>query len=243
MLVLILAAGESQRLRPLTAEIPKTLLKVGGRSMLERIVDAGRRCGLTQFRVVTGHGAAHVGAECARLQRESGAALEFSFTHIADYATCGNVCSFHAARDLFGSPFILINSDVVCDWRILEKLIAFEQPDALVIDDVKALGEEEMKVVVKSGRIRTIHKSVPVAEADGEYTGLLKLGASSGAALRACVQDTVDTAPGKYYEDALQCFIDRGGTLHKMSTGGLPAVEIDTPEDLAHAEAEVATWT
>ena len=243
MTVLILAAGESRRLRPLTSEIPKTLLEVGGRSMLDRIIDAAIACGLTRFVVVTGHGAEHVEAECARIRRGREEPIAFRFVRFAAYADRGNVCSFHAARDLFGTAFILINSDVVFDRRILANLIQAEEANTLVIDDTKSLGEEEMKVVVQDGRIRTIHKGVPLAAADGEYIGLLKIGTSAGPALHACVQHLVDMAPQNYYEDALQCFIDRGGALHTVSTGGLPSMEIDTPEDLAAARAEVARWS
>ena len=52
---MILAAGMAKRLRPLTDSMPKCLLKVGGRTLLERTVEAMRQAGISEFVVVTGY--------------------------------------------------------------------------------------------------------------------------------------------------------------------------------------------
>ena len=51
----ILAAGMAKRLRPLTDNKPKCLLRVGERTLLERTVDAMHLAGITEFVVVTGY--------------------------------------------------------------------------------------------------------------------------------------------------------------------------------------------
>ena len=55
MIGVILAAGMAKRLRPLTDERPKCLLKIGERTLLERTVDAMLAVGITEFVVVTGY--------------------------------------------------------------------------------------------------------------------------------------------------------------------------------------------
>jgi glucose-1-phosphate thymidylyltransferase len=50
---LILAAGYATRLRPLTDDFPKGLLPVGGRPMVDWIVDNIRRAGIDDIRLVT----------------------------------------------------------------------------------------------------------------------------------------------------------------------------------------------
>ena len=55
MIGVILAAGMAKRLRPLTDTKPKCLLEVGGRTLLQRIVDAMHQTGITEFVVVTGY--------------------------------------------------------------------------------------------------------------------------------------------------------------------------------------------
>ena len=53
MIGVILAAGMAKRLRPLTDTQPKCLLTVGGRTLLERTVEAMRQAGISEFVVVT----------------------------------------------------------------------------------------------------------------------------------------------------------------------------------------------
>ena len=55
MIGVILAAGMAKRLRPLTDECPKCLLKVGERTLLARTVDAMLDAGITELVVVTGY--------------------------------------------------------------------------------------------------------------------------------------------------------------------------------------------
>ena len=57
MRAVILAAGESRRLFEYTREIPKCLLDVGGRSILERQISSLREAGIEEITVVVGHGA------------------------------------------------------------------------------------------------------------------------------------------------------------------------------------------
>ena len=52
MIGVILAAGMAKRLRPLTDRMPKCLLKVGNRTLLERTIDAMAATGITEFVIV-----------------------------------------------------------------------------------------------------------------------------------------------------------------------------------------------
>ena len=46
MIAMILAAGRGERLRPLTESMPKALVEVRGRSLLERHLDAVKEAGV-----------------------------------------------------------------------------------------------------------------------------------------------------------------------------------------------------
>jgi choline kinase len=50
----IVAAGRAIRLHPLTEHFPKTLLKVGGMSLLERSVQSLQQIGIKRIAIVTG---------------------------------------------------------------------------------------------------------------------------------------------------------------------------------------------
>lgn len=55
MKAIILAAGEGKRLRPLTANTPKSLVSIWGKSLLARQLDQLKKFGLTDITVVTGY--------------------------------------------------------------------------------------------------------------------------------------------------------------------------------------------
>ena len=55
MIAVILAAGMASRLRPLTDDRPKCLLRVGSKCLLQRTVDAIVAAGIRRLVVVTGY--------------------------------------------------------------------------------------------------------------------------------------------------------------------------------------------
>ena len=55
MNVIIVSGGKGTRVRPLTNEIPKTMIEVYGKTVLESQIEIYRNCGITDITVVTGY--------------------------------------------------------------------------------------------------------------------------------------------------------------------------------------------
>jgi len=234
---IIMAAGTSQRLRPLTEDIPKTLLTLGEKSILEHILDAAVKSGLQHFDIVTGHG--HPAVEEAALDYTTRhPEVNINLIYNDKFDSAGNVVSMRAAEEVFDENFILINSDTIFHADILKRLVESEHENAMVIDDFKELGEEEMKVTIDADEnITRVHKSLNPKESHGEYIGVLKLSKNVKDRLLASLDKTIAHDNSLYYEDGIQQMIEDHGVLIKpISTMGLPAMEIDTHEDLADAE-------
>ena len=53
--VIILAAGQGERLRPLTKNLPKCMVNLFGKSILERQIDIFQKLGIDDISVVTGY--------------------------------------------------------------------------------------------------------------------------------------------------------------------------------------------
>ena len=68
--VIILGAGQGKRLLPLTAEVPKALLDIGGKPLVARQIEAFADCGLSEFVVIVGYAAAQMEQELARIARD-----------------------------------------------------------------------------------------------------------------------------------------------------------------------------
>jgi len=116
MKAMILAAGRGERMRPLTDQIPKPLLPVGGKPLivwhLERLARAGLR------EVVINH--AHLGAQIEAVLGDGarwGLSIRYSPEPEGALETAGGIAN---ALPLLGNdaPFLVINGDIHCDWDV-----------------------------------------------------------------------------------------------------------------------------
>ncbi len=228
----ILAAGRGSRLGRLTAERPKALLEVGGRSLVERQIEALRVAGLPSILLVTGFARERFAGLLAEDVRE---------VYNDRWASTNNLVTLASAGSALDNGFLLLNSDVLFDPAILHDLLTAPAPCLLAVDDRKPLAEEEMKVVLDGdGRLREIAKSIDPARARGEYIGLARFDAPGALRLRAVLRDLERSGrTGEWYESAIQ-ELAQGWEIRTCSTQGRAWIEIDTPEDLRCAEGVAA---
>jgi len=107
---MVLAAGYGRRLRPLTDETPKALVRVGGLTQLERTLRALEAAGADRIVINTHHHAEQV--EAAVADRTGGAALLVSREAPRPLETGGGLAR---ARRLFRGdrPILVHNVDVI----------------------------------------------------------------------------------------------------------------------------------
>jgi len=126
---MVLAAGLGTRMRPLTATRPKPLIEVGGRSMLDRILDHLAAAGVKTAVVNLHHLGEQIRAHLATRERPH---ILLSDETDRLLETGGGVCR---ALPLLGpEPFFALNGDVV--WQdgpvpTLRDLAAFWRDDAM----------------------------------------------------------------------------------------------------------------
>jgi len=230
----ILAAGMAKRLRPLTDNCPKCLLRVGGRTLLQRTVDAMLAAGIDELVVVTGYHEEMVRAFLTTHYSQ----LPIHFLHNADYQHNNNIYSLWMTKPLVdGKPFLLLDSDIFFDPAILPLILAQEE-SALALNR-HPLGEEEMKVVVDGeGRITEISKTCRISDALGESVGIEKMNADYSTALfreldqMIIVEGLIDI----FYERAFERLIPQGHTFKVVDTTSLFSIELDTVEDFDNAQ-------
>jgi L-glutamine-phosphate cytidylyltransferase len=233
---IILAAGKGSRLNGTLGDKPKCLLRIGGRTLVGRQIEALRGAGITDIGVVVGCQADAVRRDCGR---------HISFVENSRFAQTNSLYSLWLARPLLigGDGAVVMNCDVVFHPQLLHDLISARHEDALLIsyqdDDAPPFGDEEMKIKVRRGRVVDIAKTLPADEADGENLGVLKFGAD-GARLLAEILDR-RVAAGALRDWAPRAFADfaRLRPLHAIGTRGLPWTEIDFPEDYQRAVNEI----
>lgn len=237
MLGIVLAAGGGTRLRPLTDELPKTLLPVDGeRTIFELAVANLAAVDITDIVVVTGHAAACLDDARPALQTRYGVTLHPVFND--RYADWNNAYSLWMAREAFAESALLINGDTVHPSHVERNLLETrgQAPMLLALDDAKRLGEEEMKVELHTdGALHRINKALDPAAVHGEYIGVTLIEAEAAEPLADALQATYEKDPSLYYEDGYQLLADRGGQIRTTSIGQTDWVEVDNHADLARA--------
>jgi len=237
MIGVILAAGMAKRLRPLTDTKPKCLLEVGGRTLLERTIDAMHQSGITEFVVVTGYRAGMI----RDFLTTHFSLFAFHFLDNVDYEHNNNIYSLWMAGKLVrGQEFLLMDSDILCDPAAVTR-IAGEPESALAVNRHE-LGEEEMKVVVDAGGcITEISKTCRPEEAMGESVGIEKMTASYSEYLFRELDEMIlhEGLIDIFYERAFERLIPQGHTFKVVDTTPYFSYELDTPEDFQKAQAEI----
>jgi choline kinase len=233
---IILAAGVGSRIRPLTDNCPKSLLKINGKTILEMMLSHIQACGINEVVFVLGY-----------LQDQI---KDYVKTHFPDlvvhfitnekYEVTNTGYSLMLTKDFVqDSTFIKFDADVVFDINILKILIASEYDNCLCIDKNINLDAEEIKVIIKDdNRVVKASKTVNPVDAIGESIGIEKISGETACTLfnelELMMKD--EQYHQEYYEAAYERLIEKDVPFHALDISGLKWTEIDTQEDFMLAE-------
>jgi choline kinase len=233
----VLAAGVARRLAPLTDHTQKSLLPVGGRAILARMIDGLAEAGVRRIVIVVGHCADQVEA----LGRGAPSGVTVQYRHNPAYQK-GSALSLYAVRDLIArEPTLIMDADVVFPREFLVRLVQSAARHALLVDRGFADTGEEVKIYTRGDRVIALGKKVVPEAWDevGEGIGFFKCGAEAGPQLVGLLEQVIDESRGMCeYEDALHLLVSRRH-VEAVDVTGLPWTEVDFAEDLRHAQLEV----
>jgi choline kinase len=234
MIGVILAAGMAKRLRPLTDECPKCLLKVGSRTLLQRTVDAVSKTGINELVVVTGYKNNMI----VDFLKTNYPSLTIHFIDNPDYAHNNNIFSLWLTRPFTeGKDFLLLDSDILFDPAIIPAVI--EKEGAVLALNRHELGEEEIKVIVDAeSYVKEISKVCSIRDAVGESVGIEKMTADYSKALFQELQHMIvdEGLIDVFYEKAFERLIPQGHTFRIVDTTDFFSIELDTVEDFENAK-------
>jgi NDP-sugar pyrophosphorylase family protein len=106
---IIMAGGEGTRLRPYTAVLPKPLMPIGDRPVLDIVIRQLRRANFERITIATGYL-----AELIEAFFRDGKVYDVSIDYFREYAPLGTVGAL-ALIDGLDEPFLVMNGDVLTD--------------------------------------------------------------------------------------------------------------------------------
>jgi choline kinase len=238
MQVIILAAGLSKRLRPLTDNSPKCLLKVGDKTILEMTINNILKNGIEHFVMVTGYRENMI----KKFINHRFPDLSIKYITNADYENNNNSYSLWMTKDYITGDCILLDSDILFDYRIVSKLLASEHSDCLAVNCNHKLGDEEIKVIVDStNKILHIGKEPDPSKSKGESIGIERFSHNFFKKLSEVLDRKIvkEQNVNEFYEVSFQELINKGNGIFAVDVSEYKSMEIDTPADLERAAAEI----
>jgi choline kinase len=231
----VLVAGVARRLAPLTDRTPKSLLPVGGRPILTRLLAALEAVGVREAFLVVGHCADQI----RQVAGDRFGRLGIRYVDNPAY-TKGSALSLYAARAHLREPVLVMDGDVVCPREFPRRLIGTPSPSAVLLDRAFRDTGEEIKVYTRGDRVVGLGKKiVPDAwEGVGENIGFFKCGAEALPELIRRLEQVVAEDSLAEWEDAVHLVLP-SRHVGWVDVTGLPWTEIDFAEDLRRAESDV----
>lgn len=258
MKVIILAAGQGTRLRPLTDDRPKCMVEVNGRSIIDRQLDTMHKCGIAEedISIIAGY---------------RGDVLKKKFAHTnmkiiinEAYETTNMVCSLMCARELMESQndILISYGDIIYNTEVLQKILNAENESSVIVDDgwysywsercENPLDDAETLMFDENDFLLEIgQKTNDLSKVQSQYIGLMRFKKQGlKALLDLALEAERRTLAGKslwrttrnyqkmYMTDLLQGLIDEGNKLKAVhiERGWF---EIDDCEDLKVVESKI----
>ena len=242
----LIGAGRGMRLEHRTEEIPKTLVPVMGRPMLEWVLEALGEAGFTKRDVIFVCG---YKADVLRSRYP-----EFTYVENTDWENNNILESLMYARPLLGSGFVSSYTDIVYRGKCVVDVVAAPWDKTLVCDTdwrkryvgrTRHPESDAEKMIAEGDRVVEVNRTIESEKASGEFIGVAKFTADGAKELceaydeaKAHCKTLGDRPfPKAYLIHLFQRMIERGSTFHRVNTPG-GYMEIDTLEDLSMAE----TW-
>ena len=225
MKAIILAAGRSSRLYPITLERPKCLLEIGGKIIIDRQIDAIREIGIHDVLVVVGYKGNLILDELGDRVR---------YREYNDYNKTNNLHTLWNVKDELNEDFICLFSDVLFDPIILKKAKESLEDFCMMIDTSQVL-TDTMRVKLEYEKLTSIGSHISVDEGSGNFIGIAKFSKIGARKLYNQMEKLILDHKNDYYTIAIDTLAKEGAQIGYIDVKGKKWAEIDTKADLDNA--------
>lgn len=237
MKALIFNSGLGSRLGELTADKPKSMVRLGnGETIFHRQLRILHACGIDEFVVTTGPYPEQLEAEAAPF-REAGCAVTFVPNPVYDQTNY--IYSMWLARgELREGDFVMLHGDLVFDAAYAQTVIDSPLPSLGSVNAALPQPEKDFKARVAQDEVREV--SVKIFDDDCvAFQPFYKLSEDAMETWLSAIGRFVEAGEtGVYAENAANTVFDQ---MHvaAFSYEGHYVEEVDTPEDLARVSAGI----
>jgi UDP-N-acetylglucosamine diphosphorylase/glucosamine-1-phosphate N-acetyltransferase len=235
MKAVILAAGEGVRLQPVTSTRPKHMIKVAGKPILERCMDALKTAGISEAVVVT-----HYMSDAIRQYFGEGEAVGLRVEYVEQEAVLGTGNAVAAVESSVDSDFVLVYGDLLFDSSVAKLVIdLFEAEKPSAVMAVVPVEKPESYGVVELENDKAVKRIVEKPAAGEAPSNLANAGlyAFSKEVFDALRQVKASVRGEWELTDALSLLAKRGKAVLAAQISKDDWVDIGRPWDLLEANS------
>lgn len=235
MKAIILAAGRNNRIHP-PIDIPKCLIKIGDKTLLEHSLSNLSDCGVKEAIIVVGYLADEViqkiGNEC------EGVKIKYVRSDMFDQTD--NLYSLWLAKSEFNDDIVYMDADILYDKRALAKLLNSDYENGVLVGKLYSDTGEEMKVFGEGEVAKNIGRGISVegSRLIGEAVGIVKISSKHIRSLIENMNLLVKNKDFMSHEDLTNAMCEKN-LMNYVHVKDLPWVEIDFREDIEKAKKEI----
>jgi len=232
---IILAAGKGTRLKAKTDKMPKAMIEIEGKPLLEYSLDALIENGLTDVILV-------VGFRHETITRRFGTryhGLKIRYVLNDNYAVSGSMYSLALVKDIIEDEILLMESDLLYESRAISLLLEGGHPNCILVTGLSGSGDEVYICTNDQQEITELGKNISESSkknAIGELAGISKFQHNFLELVFCKAQE--DFRNGKlnyHYEECVYRTSKQTAPIHAVADKDLAWIEIDTAEDLQKA--------
>ena len=245
MRAIFIAAGEGSRLGNLTKDLPKPLIDVNSKSIIERQISLLRKNNVNDIVVITGY------------KKEKFTFKNIEYVHNPNFREQEQTGSLMVARSKIVGDVLIMFGDILFEEIILQQILNSKGDIVIAVDENWEKSYEKRhdnpkseadKVLIKDDKVIQISaKNIEVNNDNdiGELLGLIKLSLKGSKILIEQYEKLENSHIGKFHDavsfkkakfvDMLQELLSSGITITPVSIKG-KWCEIDTKHDLEIAK-------
>ena len=243
MNAIILAAGMGMRLLPETKNVPKGMVKLFDKSLIEMQIDIFKKCGIDDISIVTGYLAEKINFQTINYFKNE----NFS-------TTAGNESLYCAKQKL--NDTIICYADLVFDISIIKKMVDFNGDVGIAVESdwksrytsrtLHPISEADNVLFDESGKIIELRKNIQKSNSNiGEFLGVMRLSSKGSSLFLKRFSELKEYHVGTFHDspslkqsilpDMIQELIDLGINVEPVMISE-KWCEVDTPQDLDFAK-------
>lgn len=196
-MAVILAAGRGRRLNKISQYIPKGLLVIEDKSIIEESIDKLLDVGITNIRIGTGYMEGKL-----RFLADKNPGIRLAINH--QFSNTGNLYTLLSMKDQIQEDFLLLESDIIYEKKALRVMLDEPHSDMILASDLTHSGDEFFIECDDKHVFKKMQKqSSQLSSIDGEFVGISKISYNTFQLMCQLAKKMLEENPILDYEEAL----------------------------------------